>query len=102
MPDKLPKGWVKTKLGEVVDVLDSQRVPINSEERRFRRGNIPYYGATGQVGWIDSHLFDEELVLLGEDGAPFLDSDKPKAYIIGGKSWVNMRHEPLPAWPGRQ
>lgn len=49
----------------------------------------PYYGATGQVGWIDDYLFDEELFLLGEDGAPFLDQIKNKAYLIRGKSWVN-------------
>lgn len=52
-------------------------------------GNVPYYGATGQVGWIDNHIFDEELVLLGEDGAPFLDRLRPVAYVIRGKSWVN-------------
>jgi type I restriction enzyme S subunit len=34
-------------------------------------------------------LFDEELVLLGEDGAPFLEPHKPKAYVIRGKAWVN-------------
>src|SRR4051812_22814134 len=86
---ELPAGWVRAPLGDVVEVLDRLRVPINSEERAGRFGQVPYYGATGQVGWIDSHLFDEELVLLGEDGAPFLDPWKPKAYLIRGKSWVN-------------
>ncbi len=62
---------------------------MNSKERAKREGDIPYYGATGQVGTIDTYLFDEELVLLGEDGAPFLDPTKPKAYMIRGKSWVN-------------
>lgn len=50
---------------------------------------MPYFGATGQVGWIDAHLFDEDLVLLGEDGVPFLEQGKPKAYRVSGKSWVN-------------
>jgi type I restriction enzyme S subunit len=86
---ELPKGWVWAKLENCVDILDSQRVPINSKEREKRKGNIPYYGATGQVGWIDDFIFDEELILLGEDGAPFLDPYKPKAYIIRSKSWVN-------------
>jgi type I restriction enzyme S subunit len=49
----------------------------------------PYYGATGQVGWIDDYRQDGEFVLLGEDGAPFLDSNKPKAYLVTGKCWVN-------------
>ncbi len=83
------KNWKITPLEDCVDILDSQRIPVNSDERANRQGNIPYYGATGQVGWIDDFLFNEELVLLGEDGAPFLDKTKPIAYIINGKSWVN-------------
>jgi type I restriction enzyme S subunit len=89
MNDELPGGWASCELRHSVDVLDSQRVPVNSEERANRVGNVPYYGATGQVGWIDEHLFDEELLLIGEDGAPFFDKSKPIAYIIQGKSWVN-------------
>lgn len=76
-------------LEEVADILDSQRVPVNRAERAARPGDVPYYGATGQVGFIDRALFNEELVLLGEDGAPFLDPHKQKAYMISGPSWVN-------------
>jgi len=97
--DDLPEGWVASSLGDCVDVLDSRRVPVNSEERVKRPGSVPYYGATGQVGWIDGHLFDEELVLLGEDGAPFLDKSKAIAYIIDGKSWVNNHAHVLRAKP---
>ena len=49
----------------------------------------PYYGATGQVGLIDDFIFDGEHILLGEDGAPFLDPFKDKAYLVNGKFWVN-------------
>jgi type I restriction enzyme S subunit len=87
--DGVRKNWRVLPLGEVVEILDSRRVPVNSAERAKRVGNVPYYGATGQVGVIDEHIFDEELVLLGEDGAPFWDAAKPKAYLIRGKSWVN-------------
>jgi type I restriction enzyme, S subunit len=97
---KLPNGWKVEKLEDVVDILDSKRVPINSKERETRQGPIPYYGATGQVGWIDDFLFDEELVLLGEDGAPFFDSAKQKAYVIRGKSWVNNHAHVLRAKSG--
>ncbi|MDD2747139.1 MAG: restriction endonuclease subunit S [Acidithiobacillus ferrooxidans] len=100
MTEKLPSGWKVEKLGDVVDILDSKRVPINSKERETRHGPIPYYGATGQVGWIDDFLFDEELVLLGEDGAPFFDSAKQKAYVIRGKSWVNNHAHVLRAKNG--
>ena len=91
----LPEGWVWTRLEDCVDVLDSHRVPLNAQEREKRIAGksiselYPYYGATGQVGWIDDYLFDVELVLLGEDGAPFFDPAKNKAYIIRGRSWVN-------------
>ena len=95
----LREGWVAATLGECVDILDNLRVPVNSEEREGRKGPIPYYGATGQVGWIDNYLFDEELVLLGEDGAPFLDKSKPVAYIISGRSWVNNHAHVLRAFP---
>lgn len=93
--DDLPDGWAWTRLEECAEVLDSQRVPINSKEREKRISGkeiselYPYFGATGQVGWIDEYLFDEELVLLGEDGAPFFQPTKPKAYIIRGRTWVN-------------
>lgn len=89
MTNGLPSGWAKTSLQNCVDVLDNRRVPINSDERAKRRGSIPYYGATGQVGWIDDFLFDEELLLVGEDGAPFFDKSKPISYVIRGKTWVN-------------
>jgi type I restriction enzyme S subunit len=61
---------------------------------------VPYYVATGQVGWIDAHLFEEELVLLGEDGAPFFDRSRPVAYLICGKAWVNNHAHVLRARPG--
>jgi type I restriction enzyme S subunit len=96
----LPKGWVDSNLEDVVDILDSRRVPVNAEDRKKRHGTIPYYGATGQVGWIDGYLFDEELILLGEDGAPFLEPTKQKAYIIRGKSWVNNHAHVLRARNG--
>ena len=87
--DDLPARWTKATLENCVDILDSLRVPVNSSERERRKGAIPYYGATGRVGWIDDFLFDEELLLIGEDGAPFFDKSKPISYVIKGKSWVN-------------
>jgi type I restriction enzyme, S subunit len=85
----LPTGWAMTRLDHCSENLDSSRVPVNASERATREGEVPYYGATGRVGWIDRPLFNEELVLLGEDGAPFLERHRPKAYLINGPSWVN-------------
>jgi type I restriction enzyme S subunit len=80
---------VETKLVDAAEVLDRFRKPINSTERDSRQGSIPYYGANGQTGWIDDFLFDEELVLLGEDAIDFADPSARKAYLITGPSWVN-------------
>lgn len=95
MTNRLPMGWCECKLEDFVQILDSERKPINSDERdkRLKKAEgktlYPYYGATGQIGYIDDYLIDGEFVLLGEDGAPFLDSFKNKAYIVNGKFWVN-------------
>lgn len=73
-------------LGDVVDVLDSQRKPITKSDRHS--GPYPYYGATGVVDWVDGFLFDEPLVLIGEDGAKWGAGDQ-SAFRIEGKTWVN-------------
>lgn len=92
---EIPTGWELTNLESVVDFLDSQREPVNSSEREARIKDkpitelFPYYGATGQVGWIDAFRSEGESVLLGEDGAPFLDPNKDKAYLVTGHYWVN-------------
>ncbi len=89
MTTDLPPGWALTTLENIVDIFDSKRVPVKKSERDKRQGNVPYFGATGQAGWIDKPIFNEELLLLGEDGAPFLDPAKRKAYMIDGPAWVN-------------
>ena len=88
-------GWAVCTLENVANILDNLRKPINSNERNSRIVNkckdelFPYYGATGQVGFIDDYLIDGTFLLLGEDGAPFLDNNAIKAYPITGKCWVN-------------
>jgi type I restriction enzyme S subunit len=81
--------WTEVLLGDVAEVLDRLRKPISGAERDKRPGLVPYFGATGQTGWIDKPLFNEELVLLGEDAIDFLNPDVHKAYLINGPSWVN-------------
>ena len=91
----MSSNWNVVPFTEAVDICDTLRKPINSSERASRiKGKeqselYPYYGATGQVGFIDDYITDGEYVLLGEDGAPFLDAFSKKAYIISGKTWVN-------------
>ena len=91
----MPESWVSASLTEVCDTLDHRRIPVNNRERNRRiAGKLaadlyPYYGATGQVGVIDDFIFEGEHILLGEDGAPFLDPLKDKAYLVNGRFWVN-------------
>jgi type I restriction enzyme, S subunit len=80
--------WSITKIGEIVQCLDNLRIPIEKKERAKREGTIPYYGANGQVGWIDNFLFNEPLILVVEDET-FVGREKPFSYKIKGKSWVN-------------
>lgn len=87
-PSDLPKNWFVTSVENFTECLDSLRVPINKEERELRLGEVPYYGANGQVGWINEYLFNEDLVLVVEDET-FIGRVKPFSYIVKGKSWVN-------------
>ena len=87
--------WKKVKLKDICDILDSRRIPI-SEEKRIK-GKYPYYGANGIQGYINDYIFDEELVLLAEDGGNFGSKTKPIAYKINGKTWVNNHAHVLKA-----
>ena len=87
--------WKKVKLEDICDILDSRRIPI-SEEKRIK-GKYPYYGANGIQGYINDYIFDEELVLLAEDGGNFGSKIKPIAYKINGKTWVNNHAHVLKA-----
>ncbi len=89
------------EIGEVVDILDNQRKPLNSEQRASMKGSIPYYGANGIVDTVNDYIFDEDLVLVAEDGGNFHDYlTKTIAYMISGKSWVNNHAHVLKAKRG--
>lgn len=81
--------WEEKKLGECVEILDSQRKPIESKERANRKGEYPYYGASGIIDYIDDYLFEGESILLGEDGANIINRNSRLAFIATGKYWVN-------------
>ncbi len=83
---KLPKEWEWKKLGQIAECLDSKRVPVTKNLRE--KGTVPYYGANGIQGYVKEFIFDEELLLLAEDGGSWGKGQKC-AYIIRGKSWVN-------------
>ena len=81
--------WSECTLQEVVDFLDGQRKPLESADRAKRQGKYPYYGASGIIDYIDDYIFDEPLLLLGEDGANIINRSSPLCFIATGKYWVN-------------
>ncbi len=78
------------KISEVCTIKDNLRIPLNSKQRDNIKGDVPYYGANGPVDSINKHIFDEDLVLIAEDGGNFKEFySKEIAYRVSGKSWVN-------------
>ena len=82
----MKKGWKTMPLGELCDVLDHKRKPITKRDREA--GEYPYYGATGVLDHVAGYLFDEPLVLVGEDGAKWASGENT-AFAVEGKIWVN-------------
>jgi type I restriction enzyme S subunit len=72
-----------------VSDFNSQRVPLKSSDRAAISGNIPYYGASGIIDFVNDYTHDGEYVLIGEDGANLLTRNKPIAFLAKGKIWVN-------------
>ena len=85
--DGFTDDWEQRKLGEVVEFLDTIRKPLEGAKRIS--GPYPYYGASGIVDYVDGYLFDEELVLLSEDGANITDRNYHVCFLASGKYWVN-------------
>ena len=86
---EIPKDWKILKLKHLTRCLDGQRIPLNAIERGEKKGNIPYWGANKIVDYVDDWIFYEQLILLGEDGAPFFDPNKDVAFLVNGKIWPN-------------
>lgn len=86
---EIPTTWNLSQLRYVIECLDGKRVPVELSLRADMQGNIPYWGAGNIVDYVDKALFDEELVLLGEDGAPFFDHTRPVAFHITEPIWAN-------------
>ena len=74
-------------LEDCCEILDSMRIPIKASDRK--EGPYPYYGANGIQDHVDDYIFDDELVLLAEDGGNFGSRERPIAYRVSGKCWVN-------------
>ncbi|MBU1657694.1 restriction endonuclease subunit S [bacterium] len=83
---KIESKWDIVKIEDYIEILDNKRIPLSQRDRR--NGRYPYYGATGIIDYIDDYIFDERLVLIGEDGAKWSDNEN-SSFIVNGKYWVN-------------
>ena len=95
---EIPEEWEVKKLEDVCEILDSKRIPLNEKQRLTMKGDIPYYGANSIVDYINNYLFDSTLILLAEDGGNFFEfKEKPIAFYVEGKCWVNNHAHVLEA-----
>lgn len=85
----IPYNWEITTIGDITICLDSKRIPLSGSEREKMQGNIPYYGATGIMDYVDKAIFDSDYVLLAEDGSVMNQEGKPILQRISGPCWIN-------------
>ena len=93
--------WETKTLGEITDSLDNLRVPLNESQRERMKGDYPYCGANGVLGFVDNYVVDDDIILMAEDGGYFDEYEtRPIAYRMTGKCWVNNHAHILKAKPG--
>lgn len=86
----IPKHWKVSRVKNEFRCLNTQRIPLNSVERGQITSRLyDYYGASGVIDKVDDYLFDDELLLIAEDGANLVLRNLPLAIIARGKFWVN-------------
>ncbi len=94
----LPEGWCITNIGELLINRDGERKPVSMAIRSKQINKVyDYYGAAGVIDKVDSYLFEERLLLVGEDGANLLSRNKNNAFLADGKYWVNNHAHVLDA-----
>ena len=96
--NKLPNGWCLTNIGVLLINRDGERKPVSSAIRNKQKNKVyNYYGAAGIIDKVDGYLFNERLLLIGEDGANLLSRSKDNAFFADGKYWVNNHAHVLDA-----
>lgn len=86
---EIPEGWKSTTVGHISNCYDSSRIPLSNTERAMKKGEIPYYGATGIMDYVDEAIFDGSYVLMAEDGSVMNKKGNPILQRVEGKAWVN-------------
>lgn len=85
----IPKKWCLRKFGDIVDILDSKRIPLSKKQRDKMDKVYPYYGAASLMDYVEDYIFDDIYVLMGEDGTVIDSNGYPILQYVWGKFWVN-------------
>ena len=86
----VPAHWEMSRVKNEFDSLNHRRIPLSAVERgAMVVRQYDYYGASGIIDKVDSYLFDDDLLLIAEDGANLVLRNLPLAVIARGKFWVN-------------
>lgn len=85
----IPEGWSTTTIGDITICHDSERIPLSGKDRKNMVGDIPYYGATDVMGYVDKPIFNGDYVLLAEDGSVMDEKGHPILQRVTGQVWVN-------------
>lgn len=86
---EIPAGWEVSTIGDITICHDSERIPVANKDREAMKGNIPYYGATGIMGYVNRAIFSGDYVLMAEDGSVMDECGNPIIQRISGNVWVN-------------
>ena len=98
VPFEVPDGWCWSTIEELLINRDGERKPVSSAIRSKQKNKVyNYYGAAGIIDKVDGFIFDEKLLLIGEDGANLLSRSKDNAFFAEGKYWVNNHAHVLDA-----
>lgn len=96
MSEKIPDGWKKVKLGELINsgyckILNNKREPLAKMQReQMKKGFLyPYYGAAGIIDFINQYKFDGFYLLVAEDGTVTSNGINPMLQLVEGKFWVS-------------
>lgn len=82
-------GVVSGPIKRFFTSLDNRRIPLSAEDRGYRQGEYPYYGASGVIDHVEDFIFSEPLILVAEDGANLISRSTPLAFEATGRYWVN-------------
>lgn len=86
----MPEGWRLGTIGEIIEIHDSERIPLSGAQRNKMEKKIyPYYGAASLMDYVDKYIFDGKYLLLGEDGTVVDDAGFPILQYVWGQFWVN-------------